>query len=368
MPIHTLEVAGYRSIRKLSLRLKPVNVLTGPNGCGKSNLYNAVFLLAKAAAGGFARAIAEEGGMPSVLYAGAEKKRLTKKAPPRRVILSVTTEMFGYELQVGLPQSGTPHEDPSMFLLDPEVKEESIWLAEGAPRRTLLLDRRGPSAWLRNAEGRMVEYPLTLDKSESILAQISEPHQYPEISRLREQMRRWRFYHAFRTDPDSPLRRPRVGVMTPVLDHQGADLAAALETIVEIGDEPALREAVGRAFPGARLQVLSEQTRFRLRMHMPGILRPLEATELSDGTLRFLCLAAALLSPRPPELLALNEPETSLHPDLIEPLAELIARASRNAQLWITTHSQPLARAIERAAGEPPLRLRLEDGETVVEE
>ena len=65
-----------------------------------------------------------------------------------------------------------------------------------------------------------------------------------------------------------------------------------------------------------------------VRMEMPGIHRPLEAGELSDGTLRYLALVAALLSPRPPELLALNEPETSLHQQLLSPLGRLIAYAT----------------------------------------
>jgi predicted ATPase len=367
MSIDTLSVSGYRSIRELTLKLQRVNVLAGPNGCGKSNLYNAVFLIAKAAAGGFAISIASEGGMPSVLYAGPEKKRLTRRAPPRRIILSVTTGLFGYELQVGLPASGPPVSGGSMFRFDPEVKEESIWLSSNRSSRTKLLDRRGPSTWIRNAEGRMTEYPFALAMHDSVLAQISEPHQYPEVSQLREQMRAWRFYHAFRTDPESPLRRARTGVLTPVLDHDGADLAAALQTILEIGDAETLRETVERAFSGASLEILSDQTHFRLTMRMPGVLRALEAAELSDGTLRYLCLAAALLSPRPPGFLALNEPETSLHPDLLAPLAALIARASRNSQLWITTHSRQLAEAIERASGEPPIRLRLDAGETMIE-
>ena len=90
---------------------------------------------------------------------------------------------------------------------------------------------------------------------------------------------------------------------------------------------------------------------------MPGILRPLEARELSDGTLRYLCLIAALLSPRPATLLALNEPETSLHPELMEPLAELIAVASQYSQLWVTTHSQDLAMKIEQLSGNKPVNL-----------
>src|SRR5512141_2086676 len=67
--IKKLNIEGYRSIRDLSLHLLPINVLTGPNGCGKSNLYNSLVLIARAAEGRLARAIAEEGGTP---YFGRE--------------------------------------------------------------------------------------------------------------------------------------------------------------------------------------------------------------------------------------------------------------------------------------------------------
>src|SRR3954467_3990341 len=150
MPLRDLTVAGYRSVRDLKLKLSAVNVLTGPNGCGKSNLYNAVLLLAKAASGGLSRAIAEEGGMPSVMYAGPERKRLTRKAPPRRVKLFITTDLFQYGLELGLPGSGPPQGGfdregnplpASKFLLDPEVKTESIrFVMEGA-RSVGLLER-----------------------------------------------------------------------------------------------------------------------------------------------------------------------------------------------------------------------------------
>ena len=72
---------------------------------------------------------------------------------------------------------------------------------------------------------------------------------------------------------------------------------------------------------------------------MPGLNRPMGAGELSDGTLRYLCLMAALLSPRPPPFLALNEPEMSLHPDLLGPLSRLIVEAAKNSQIWVTTHA-----------------------------
>ena len=98
-------------------------------------------------------------------------------------------------------------------------------------------------------------------------------------------------------------------------------------------------------------------------MTMLGISRPLRAAELSDETLRYLCLLAALLSPRPPTFLALNEPETSLHPDLLAPLA---ARASKRSQICITTHAEPLGTAIAELTGTAAIHLEMIDGETRV--
>jgi predicted ATPase len=114
------------------------------------------------------------------------------------------------------------------------------------------------------------------------------------------------------------------------------------------------------------VKIESPRARFSLLLGMPGFRNPFDARELSDGTLRYLCLLAALLSPRPPSVLALNEPETSLHPDLIAPLARLIVRASRDSQIWITTHSEALAGEIGRLAAVTPIRLEKVEGETCV--
>ena len=362
--IQRLHVEGYRSVRDLRMNLGPINVLTGPNGCGKSNLYNALVLIARATEGRLARAIAEEGGTPSVFWAGGERLRLQRKRPPRRVTIGFEADDYGYEIQVGLP-SPNEHALATMFTLDPRVKEEFLWPVE-AGRRVLMLKRDEPSAWLRDADGNMVSYPFKISKSESVLSQIIDPHLYPEISSIRGQILAWRFYHYFRTDSESPLRQPQIGVYTPVLSTEGTDLAAALQTIREIGDESALEDAVSRALGGASLLIEAVETQFRLSLTIPGLLRPLQAREFSDGQLRFLCLCAALLSPRPPSLLALNEPETSLHPDLIDSLARLIVVASRSTQLWITTHSRPLAERIEEHAGMPRIRLEMKDGETTI--
>jgi predicted ATPase len=263
-------------------------------------------------------------------------------------------------------KSGSPVEGETAFKLDPDIKAESVRLH--GSRRTALMQREGAKVSISDGEGRMMRHDSPLLPSESLLAQLQEPQAYPELHALQQEMARWRFYHQFRTDPDSPLRYPQVGVRTPVLAHDGRDLAAALQTIIEIGDERELRDAVNRAYPGGCVEIRLDRDRalFSVALRMPGILRPFAAGELSDGTLRYLCLVAALLSPRPPALMALNEPETSLHPDLIPALAGLIATASRNSQLWITTHSRPLAEAIRQQTGESPVELELRNGETLV--
>jgi predicted ATPase len=371
--LREIHVSGYRSVRELRLKLRQINVLTGPNASGKSNLYNSVFLLAKAAAGGFAQVIAEEGGMPSVLWAGARKSRSlgSSRPEPVRMVLGVKTDRFNYELACGLPrlQGPIPHgQFRSAFAMDPEVKEEHVWM-DAAGLKVTFFKRGHKGVWILGSDERLTDYSGELQPTESVLSQLREPHLYPELSALRSEMQQWRFYHHFRTDVDSPLRHPQVGVRTMVLSHDGRDLAAALQTINEIGMAEGLHEAIRQAFPGASLEIEHDEDNglFAVLMRMPGLKRPLRARELSDGTLRYLCLLASLLSPRPPSLLALNEPETSLHPDLLEPLAKQMVNAARHSQLWVVTHSEKLAELVGKHSGESPIHLQLEAGETLVE-
>jgi predicted ATPase len=270
-----------------------------------------------------------------------------------------------YQLVCGMPET---NDLPTSFKLDPLIKEESVAFRDRSTAVTLL-DRGKSGAMLRDADGTKVSLPMTLARSESALTQIAEPHRYPYLTVLRDRLTGWRFYQHFRTDEHAPVRQPQVGVFSPVLSHDGHDLAAALQTIREIGDADGLYRAVRQGVDGAELIIVcpdGPDAHFRVQLRTPGILRPLEAWELSDGTLRYLCLLAALLSPRPPALLALNEPEASLHPDLLTPLAALVAQAAARSQVWLTTHSTALADAVAHYAGIPPIRLKKVDGETRV--
>jgi predicted ATPase len=254
-----------------------------------------------------------------------------------------------------------------MFGSDPEIKAESVW-AGPVLRPAATLAERGASGAVRvRADGGgWYRPPGFLKPFDSMLSQAADPQRAPELLVLRERIRSWRFYDHMRTDAQAPARTAQIGTRTPVLSHDGADLAAALQTIREIGDAEALEEAVGRAFPGSRVEITAAGGRFELALRQPGLQRPLRAAELSDGTLRYLLWAAALLTPRPPELLVLNEPETSLHPDLIGPLAGLITAASARTQVIVVTHSQPLVTAF-RDSPATVLKLIKEDGRTLLD-
>lgn len=361
MPLDRIRIANYRSLRELTLPLHPrATVLVGANGCGKSNLYRALRLLEAAATGRLAETLVAEGGMPSVLWAGEGRRK--DEIREVRLSVEVSIDRFSYRLACGLPLPG------AVFKLDPEVKEEDLGVRlDGRKTPAPLCERRSRVVSLRGDDGSRQTLTDPLDPSESVLTQIADPRRYPELALLRETLLAWRFYHQFRTDADSPLRQPRLGVRSPVLAHDGANLASALLTIQHIRADDRLQEAVDAAFPGCVLGFDKDDDRqlLGLAWHQPGMRRPLSGGELSDGTLRFLCLAAALLTPRPPLLLVLNEPETSLHHALLDPLADLIAEAATRAQVVVTTHARDFADRIAAATGGTIIPLRLRGGQTV---
>ena len=210
-----------------------------------------------------------------------------------------------------------------MFNRDPEIKREVIWRGEMWHDRRALIDRRNGVVCARDEGGawRVLEQHLPI--FDSMFSRLADPVRAPEVLMLREEIRSWRFYDHFRSDASAPARLSHVGTRTPVLANDGRDLAAAWRTIMEIGDAAALEHAVADAFPGATVDVVSTGGRFSLEFRQHGLLRPLSQAELSDGTLRYLLWIAALLTPRPPSLMVLNEPETSPH---ISPRAAMIAQ------------------------------------------
>ncbi len=368
--LKTLAISNYRSIRNLAIPLSQLNVVTGPNGSGKSSLYRGLRLLADTARGELVGSLAREGGVQSTFWAGPEKisremrsgkyaVQGTVRKNPAQLRLGYGADDLSYSIDVGYPSGG------AAFSLDPEIKRECIWAGPVFRRGTLLVDRRGPALLAANDEGNWDKVPgITLSNFESMMHAFADPRTAPEMITVRERIRAWRFYDHFRTDRQSPCRMPQVGTYTPVLSDDGADLAAALQTIRELGSRRELDDAIDDAFPGSELEIRNNDGWFEVAMRQQGLLRPLKPAELSDGTLRYLLLIAALLTPRPPELLVLNEPETSLHPDLIPALARLIAAAAARSQVIVVSHSAKLVNLLLKNDDATSLELDKDFGET----
>lgn len=374
MQIREVGIFGYRSLRAIRFPVGQLTVFVGANGVGKTNLYRGLQLLQASAAGSLARELASEGGMESAYWAGTrrDKKPVRIKlhvglggdaAPKDQLQLSEDDIAYSYSIEIGLPTS-----DAAAFALEPQVKEETL-IYHGGPRPLTVLERRGPRATVIDDHGRKHDLGARLLASETALSGVRDPARFGDVDVVRRLLLDWRFYHDFRSDRDSPLRRPSLTVTTPTLASDGSDLAAVFATLMYIRrDATELYRAVDDAFPGARLVLpeVGRTTSFGLiQAEYPK--RVFEANELSDGTLRYLALAGALLGYRLPGFIALNEPEASLHPDLLEPLARLIISAAERTQVWVVTHSERLADAFASIGRFAPRTVIKQKGETWIE-
>ena len=364
MLLRSMSAENYRSLRSIRMDLGRVNLFVGENGAGKSNLYRSLQLVQAAVRGSFAHEIAAEGGMASALWTG-------KRRPNEPVRIRLETELldedraitFRYRIEAGLRPPAA-----AGFAFEPQVKAEELSVETGR-RPVTVMKRAGPGVMVRGETGRMIEHPEQALPSETAVALLGDAGHYPEIGTFRRAVSQWRFFHGFRSDRDSPLRRPCLAVTAPLLDEDGANMAAVFATLAWTRQDTVdLDRAVADAFGGARLPVPEPEEFASYGLIFPQFpQRVFQPRELSDGQIRFLALAAALLSYRAPPLIALNEPEASLHPDMLPPLAGMIERAARTSQIWIVTHSERLAGEVERRCGIRAKRVVRREGATSID-
>ncbi|MBT1157832.1 AAA family ATPase [Aminobacter anthyllidis] len=364
MRLTSFSAAGYRSLRSIRLDLGQVSVFVGENGVGKSNLYRALQLIKASAEGTLAREIAGEGGMGSALWSG---KRRTGQ--PVRVIIDAhfvddeTAAGYAYKVEIGLPPPVS-----AGFAFEPHVKEETLTVEAGR-RPVEMMTRKGPVVFARDGDGRRVEHPERVLNSETALALLGGSGRYPEVGDLRAAVAGWRFYHGFRTDADSLVRRPALATTAPMLDEDGANLAAVFATLRHIREDTVdLDRCIGDALGGAQLDVPVPGETATFGLVLPEFpQRVFRPQELSDGQIRFLALAGALMSYRLPRLIALNEPEASLHVRMLPSLADMIARAAERTQVWVVTHSRELADLVHDRTGARALTVIRVEGATMIE-
>jgi predicted ATPase len=206
----------------------------------------------------------------------------------------------------------------------------------------------------------------TVNPEESILSQVKDPTRYPELSWLQERYERFRLYRNWSFGPDAHWRREQSAHGRADLLSEGGENLALVLSRIRPRVKRELAESLERLYDGvADVQFSIDGGNVLLFLEESGG-REIPATRLSDGTLRYLSLLAILLHPEPPPVVAIEEPELGLHPDVIPHIAELLVSASERCQLFVTTHSRMLVDALSERPSSV-LVCSKEEGESKIE-
>jgi predicted ATPase len=329
----------------VALECNALNVFIGPNASGKSNLLEAIGLLASCPSN-LQDAIRHGGGIQDWLWKGgggtpvASLEALVKKgrtAVPVRYQIQFTEvrqrmEIVGERLENMRSPSGQP-KTPALYSYEQGrgvLHVRPTRNVKRFPRIQVVVDDVGPQ--------------------QSILSQRRDPASYPELTFLADALGQIRLYREWSLGRSSVLRTPqKTDMPVDFLLEDASNLALVLNELSHHHQAgPEIEKYLRKFYETAgsyAVKVIGGTV--QLVIHETGLGRPvIPATRLSDGTLRYLCLLAVLCHPTPPPVVCLEEPEIGLHPDMIATVAELLRGASKRTQLFVTTHSDGLVDAL----------------------
>jgi predicted ATPase len=202
---------------------------------------------------------------------------------------------------------------------------------------------------VRTPEGKQPERTMQWDDrslDQSVLAQRKDPNLYPELYWLGWQFQSIQTFREWTFGRYGALRWPQRADLPERLLPDSSNLALVLNQI-EHKSGPVFNEHLKRFFPRfERMSTSISGGTVQFYLHESGFRAPIPTTRLSDGTIRFIAMLATLLSPSPPPLVCMEEPELGLHPDAVALLADLLVEASQRMQLVVTTHSDAFVSAL----------------------
>lgn len=336
------------------IALTPLNVLIGPNGSGKSNLIEAIELL-HATPTAFAAAIRDGGGAAEWLWKGGpggSKKGATIDA----VVRGANGKLQGkaipdlrYRLEFKASGARTEVTDEAIERTRPKAGQKDVFFYYRFQGGRPAINVRQPTGngW---TERHLERQSLTPD--ESVLSQRKDPDLYPELTWLGQQFARIQTFREWSFGRYGSLRQPQpADLQTDTLLPDSRNLALVLNNLEHSDAGPELNRALSTFLPRfKRISTRVEGSTVQFNLHEDGLRAPVPATRLSDGTIRFIALLALLLSPSPPPLICIEEPELGLHPDALKLLADLMLEASSRTQLIVSTHSDALVSAFTEEA------------------
>ena len=310
MQLDRIRVAGFKSIGSLDLDLRPLNILIGGNGAGKSNFVSLFRALNEMVEGNFEVYVARSGGAGALLYYGQKTTD--------RIMIELSFDGNAYRC-----------------VWEPTVADELVFTEEMVSFRP----RRSPQSF---------DEPLGAGHRESKLAEQSRKRPGRVADYVLRSMRSWMVYHFHDTSDSAAVKK--IGSLNDnlYLRSDAGNLAAFLYGLqrTALPRYEAIRNIVRQVAPffdDFILRPLPENSdRIRLEWRERGSDYPFLAHQLSDGTLRFICIATLLLQPELPSTILIDEPELGLHPYAIGVLASLLRSTATRSQVIVSTQSVPL--------------------------
>jgi len=322
-----ISIKGFRRLADVELELRPLNVLIGANGIGKSSFLDALSLLSSAAHGSLSRAISDLGGMSALVTydrgpgLSFDISMEVKDHAPLRYALRLKLQGTGYSIVEEVLRQGS---------------FKHMVSHPGSVRYFNVLDK-------------LVEPTWDHDPLETSLSEV--PRVLEEPGDFRSRLASSTFYHLLNVEPRSPVRVPQPIRPATLPGKDGEDLVSCLYNLRESDRDrfEAIEDALHAAFPGFERLDFPPIAAGTLAMTWrdKNFSQPFYTHQLSEGMLRFLWLATLLQSPGLTALTLIDEPEVSLHPELLNLLADLFREASRRTQLVIATHSDRLVRFLK---------------------
>jgi len=342
MELLTLESRGFRSLRDIQWEPGDLNVLIGANAAGKSNLLRLLELISICAKGRMGKYIQEAGGMEPLVWDGsADGIHFSLKSSPIEKQRSVERDSLTYK--VDLMRVGKS----SSYRIDYELLGNFRRVETGQSQQPFkMLERHQLQAKVFDENERSLVAPEeSLSEEESLLSLAAGPFtQNHLIPPMQGFLSGWTIYHDLHVNQKAELRRPTVARHEKRVDPDGQNLISVLHTLYT-GDRDfkkeinlAMTAAFGDDFEELTFPPVADQ-RIQLKLRWKSLRREQSAADLSDGTLRFLLLLTVLASPTPPPLIAIDEPETGLHPSMLPIVAEYAVDAATRTQVILTTHS-----------------------------
>lgn len=370
MKIIKLEIEGFRSLKSQTWSPGDLNVLIGPNASGKSNLLRVLETLSTAAQGGLGRYIQQEGGMEPIVWDGqADRIRLRAKMTPIPPYKDDVKDALTY--QITLTRLGKS----SAYRIDNEVLGNFCKVETGEMQEPFKLLERDPHhAVVYSMDLKRFEAPpSSVSEEEALLSAAAGPFTANRfVADFQKELANWKIHQGFHTHREAQIRTPQVTRADTQVNTDGQNLVSVLHSLYTSNRDfeneiiTAMQAAFGEDFEKLVFPPAADQ-RIQMRIRWRSLKREQSAADLSDGTLRFLFLLAVLANPSPPPLIAIDEPETGLHPSMFPIVAEYARDAASKSQVILTTHSPefldafgddvPTTTVVERHDGETILRV-----------